>query len=82
MTKLMNPGKPTKDDMVLNNHMTSECRIIGKGIVIANDTVMGNMDICHNPVLVTHTGNPATTRRSPVDRTKLAYHIMMTHHQF
>jgi hypothetical protein len=51
--------------------MTGERRIVSEGGVVTYDTIMGDMDIGHDPVIVTETGNPPSLHGASINGTVL-----------
>jgi hypothetical protein len=54
--ELMHQGKPAQYDLITHFDMTSKRGVVREDAVIPNNTVMGNMDIGHDQVVITNDG--------------------------
>ncbi len=71
-TKLVYAGKPAKDDIILDDHMTGQGGIVGEHDMITDKTVTRNMHIGHDPVAVAQAGYTSAAGRTAIDGTELA----------
>ena len=79
--KLVDQGKSTEDCEVSYINMSREARTIGKYNVIPEDTVVGNMRVRHNKIIVANPGEFEMARGPPVYRAIFPYGIAITYFQ-
>ena len=65
--ELMNTDQPANDHKVLNHDVTPQRRSIGDDIAIADDTVVGNVTVHHQEILIAHARNHTAGRGSRVE---------------
>ena len=65
--KLVDAGKTAEYDIIINSDMAGQSGIISKNSMAADDTIMGDMNIGHYPVVVTNPGDTAAVSGPPVD---------------
>ena len=56
-TELMDQGKSAQDSVIADIYMSCQARAVGKNDVITQSTVMSNMAVRHQKIMVTHSGN-------------------------
>jgi len=79
--KLVHTGKPSENNIILYLDMTSERGIVGENSVTADAAIMGDMDIGHDPVVISNPGDATTCCRTTVDGTELPDSIAVTDFQ-
>ncbi len=57
--------------MISNAHMACQRRVVGHGDVVANLTIVGDVNISHDPVLVSNAGHTTAELRAAIDRAVL-----------
>ena len=79
--KLMHATHPSDNRPVLNLHMTSKLCITRQNGVITHAAIMRQMNIAHDPVVITNAGDAFVLRRAQMKTTKLTNRIAITNHQ-
>ena len=73
--KLMYAGKASQDGMITDSDMPGNRGTIGHHDMITENTVVGDMDIRHEEVVITDTSHTTSTFRAAVDGGKFANRI-------
>ena len=79
--KLVYHSKPAQYGVIAYFYVTCETGTIGKYRVVTNDTVMRDMHISHQEIIITDTGNAITNTAAPVQSTVLANYVTFTNFQ-
>jgi hypothetical protein len=66
---LMDTGKSSKCHVIMYPDVARQCRIIREDIIVSDNAIMCNMDICHDPVVIPDSGNTPPAAGPPVDGT-------------
>ena len=80
--KLMYAGESTEGDPVIEHDMATELRAVSKCHVIADHTIVGHMNVGHDPVVVPDSGAPLILNRSGVHRHKFTERVAITDLQY
>lgn len=80
--KLMNPGEATEGDKILHRDVTRQSRIICEYVIIANEAIVGNVHVCHDPIIITEARYSSAPFRAPVDGAVFPNHVTVTHFQY
>jgi len=67
--------------VIANHHVTTQGRAIGENRVVADDAVMRNVHISHQPVVIADSGQTLLLCRAPVDRTEFANGVVIAYFQ-
>jgi hypothetical protein len=70
--KLMDTGIAAKYGPIINMDVTCKLRVVGEGRAISNLTIVRNMHIRHDPVVVAQAGNAYILRSSQIEGTEFA----------
>ena len=73
--ELMHQRKPAEYREITDTHMARQTRPICKNCAIPKNTVVRNMHIGHQKIVVTDLRNPGTRRRTTIKSRVLAYDI-------
>ena len=79
--KLVNTGKRADRRVILNQYMTGQCSRVCHDDVIAENTVVAHVHICHEEVVITDPGIPAAAFRSTMDIHVFAKRIVIANRQ-
>ena len=79
--KLMYNSKSAENGMVTDMHMPRNLCIVGENGMAANLTVMRHVNISHDPVAVTHSGNASVLGSAAVKGTKFTKGIVIADFQ-
>jgi hypothetical protein len=63
---------------VANSNVPSKRRIVGKDTVITNSTIVRDMHVSHNPVVITDRSQAFVLHGATTDRTEFANRIVIT----
>ena len=61
--------------------MTRQLRVVGKNRVAANLAIVGQMDIGHEQIVITHPGHTATVDGAGIESAKLSNGVAVADHQ-
>ncbi len=64
--------------MIINSDMPCQRRVIRHDGMVANDAIMGDMHIGHNPVMAADFGRAFVLNRATIKGTKLTDDIVIT----
>jgi hypothetical protein len=78
LAELMYTGKPAKNGIVIYYHMSGKCGVIGKYDITADDTIMCNMNIGHDPVAVSNDCLATAMLCTAINRAIFPYDIKVT----
>ena len=78
----MNHRKTSQDGPITHFHMARQLRAVGEDGVAANLTIMGQMDVCHDPVVIPYAGCAFVMDGSNVEGAKFADRVSMANDQF
>ena len=67
---------------VAHMHVSGQGRIVGKDSLVADDAVVCDVDVGHDPVVVPHPGFPGVLNRAAIDRAVFPDGIAVADHQF
>jgi hypothetical protein len=76
--KLMDTRESTTDYPVIDMHVSREGCVIGHDRFVADHTIMCDMAVSHDPVIVTNNGVTEVLSRSPAYGAKLANRVSIT----
>merc|ERR1711941_124346 len=79
--KLMDLGAASQNSPVANAYMTCQVRVVSQHTVITHNTVMRNVDIDHQQVVIAHFGQPFILNGTAMKRTGFSDHIIITDNQ-
>jgi hypothetical protein len=79
--ELVYTGKATQNRVIVYANMAGQGGVIGENRVVADDTIMRDMHISHDPIIVADTGNPGILNRAGVKRAKFANDIVIANVQ-
>ncbi len=79
--ELMNQRETAQYDMIFDPHVPAKRGAIGKDRVIPDLTVVGNMRIRHQQILVSYTSDASAARRSTIQCAVLANNILISDFQ-
>ena len=77
----MHYREATQNRPVTHMHMAGELGIVGKDRVIPHHAVMREVNVSHDPVVVTHAGDASIAGRANVESAKLTDVVSITNHQ-
>ena len=76
--ELVNQGVSRQDCPVVNNDMTRQRRIVHKNRMVLNNTVVTDMHVAHDEVVVSHVSIASVLHGTSVNRHVLAYDVVVT----
>ena len=79
--ELINDRESSQNDPVPYLYMTGQLRVICKNGVVAHDTVMGQVHIRHQPIVIPHSRDASASGGSYVECRKLANSIAIANNQ-
>src|SRR3990167_6790576 len=77
MAELMNGGEATENRPVTDMDMPSQRGVIGENAMIANDAIVGDMDICHEQVMTANAGFVSILHRAAMHGAGLTEHVVI-----
>ena len=80
--KLVHHSKAAQNNPIAHMHMAGQLGVVGKNSVVANLTVMRQMNIGHDPVVISYRGDTLVASGSNVEGTKLSNDIAVPNDQF
>ncbi len=80
-TELMHTGESAADHPVPEMHMTGQCRVVRHDRVVAEHTIMRNVAVGHDPVIVTDNRLALVLRGATADGAKLTNGISVADNQ-
>ena len=81
-TELVNQRKSAENDPVPDMNMSGQLCTVGENRVVADLAIMRQMDVSHDPVVVTQTGDSFVLNRSQVEGTEFANGVAIADFQF
>ncbi len=79
VAKLVDTREATQNDMIIDDDVTCESRIVGEYRMITDQTIMSNMNICHDPVIITKAGNASPWSCTTINGAKLPDDIIVSY---
>ena len=79
--ELVHPGIAAKYGLVVNVHEPGELSVVGEGCTVSNLTIMRDVYVGHDPVVVTQPRNSRIQCRTEIERAKLAYGVAVADFQ-
>ena len=76
--KLVYAGKSTEGDPVIEYHVATELRAVRKRDVVTDHTIMGDVNVGHDPVVIPNPRATLVLNRSGVDRYKFTECVAIT----
>ena len=73
--KLVHAGKATKDRPISDMNVARECRVVRHDRVAADDAIVRDMHVSHDPVVITDDRFTLILHGAAADRAKLANRI-------
>lgn len=80
--ELMDGGKATANNIVVDTHMAGQCGVIGKNNVIAHHAIVRDVHVGHDPVVVADAGNATFLGGTPINGAEFAKGIAVANFQF
>ena len=79
--KLVNHREAAQNHPVAHMHMAGELRVVGENSVVAHHTVMRQVHVGHDPVVIAHARHTGIAGRADVERAKLTNGIAVANDQ-
>ena len=81
LDELMHDGKAAQYRVIAHLYVSGQLRVIGEDGVVAHLTIVRQMHICHDPIVIPHAGDTDILRGTQIKSAKLADYIVVTNFQ-